>query len=90
MYVIELTNDSGSAIGMIPVGESLIFPADRCTWRIINGPTRNGKVDGYAISEVHFWDGTTAAGVNYTAAASTFGYVSKTGRFVPITTQFTP
>lgn len=54
------------------------FPADRCQW-IIEDST-DGV--GYAISNARFHPNT---GALETITNPRFGYIGKTGRFVPVT-----
>ena len=59
------------------LGETSIFPADRCTWR--TGPD---GARGYRIDQAVFYDGVTAGGTPIADPA--LGYIGKSGRFVEI------
>lgn len=59
------------------LGESSIFPADRCTWRVGADGAR-----GYRIDQAVFYNGVTAGGTPIADPA--LGYIGKSGRFVEI------
>ena len=95
MYVIKIdaTRDSGNTAYTVggrtlgtDAGDNFVnhLPADNCTWNIVAVST-----GGYRIASANFFPQNAAmeptdavSGVTVTRA---FGYIGKTGRFVPIT-----
>ena len=73
---IEATR-AGTQVIHRNLGETSIFPADRCTWR--TGPDGD---QGYRIDQAVFFDGVTAGGTPIADPA--LGYIGKSGRFVEI------
>lgn len=86
MMVIKYRNRSGSAVGPFSAPSDHIIPADRCTW------IQDAYADGeYSISDVVFYDGSTANGVALDISGGggggsvELGFIGKSGRFVAIT-----
>jgi len=73
---IEATR-AGTQVIHRNLGETSIFPADRCTWRV--GPDGDR---GYRIDQAVFYNGVAANGVPIADPA--LGYIGKSGRFVEI------
>ena len=74
MMVIEHTRGANTTI----------YPADRCTWRIVQ------DADGYHVQQVEFVGAPATIVTLHTAGDRVaFGVIGKSGRFTPISNYYT-
>ena len=94
MYVLNVMNTGTGAAATgglsLLAGASYNFPADRCVWTVSDSSDDRG----YRVVGAFFYDGASASLTTGEAAPAAlhgtnliirFGYIGKSGRFVPVT-----
>ena len=85
MMVLQVTNNSSGAITIaslqIPIGDSAVFPADRCHW--ITQPVADNS--NYTVTAARFVDSNDEEQLHGTGRQVLLGQIGKSGRFVGFT-----